>query len=58
LEGRRIPFFMLWLGAADPDKLQEAMRSGHALPSPHSSLFAPLPEPAIRTGTRAWIKVY
>jgi hippurate hydrolase len=50
---RQIPCFMLWLGAADPAKLQEAERTGHPLPSLHSSLFAPLPEPAIRTGVSA-----
>jgi len=53
LEGRQIPCVMLWLGAADPDKLKESLRIGHALPSLHSSLFAPLPEPAIRTGVIA-----
>jgi hippurate hydrolase len=50
---RQIPCFILWLGAADPDKLREAQRTGHPLPSLHSSLFAPLPEPAIRTGVTA-----
>ena len=44
---------MLWLGAADPDKLTESLRTGRALPSLHSSLFAPLPEPAIRAGVIA-----
>jgi amidohydrolase len=53
LEGRQIPCVMLWLGAADPDKLKESLRTGHALPSLHSSLFAPLPEPAIRAGVAA-----
>jgi hippurate hydrolase len=53
LEGRRIPCVMLWLGAADPDKLTESLRTGRALPSLHSSLFAPLPEPAIRAGVIA-----
>jgi hippurate hydrolase len=53
LEGRQIPCVMLWLGAADPDKLKESLGTGHALPSLHSSLFAPLPEPAIRTGVIA-----
>ncbi len=53
LEGRRIPCFMLWLGAADPGKLADSLRTGRALPSLHSSLFAPLPEPAIRTGVLA-----
>jgi hippurate hydrolase len=53
LEGRRIPCFMLWLGAADPARLSESLRTGQPLPSLHSSLFAPLPEPAIRTGVIA-----
>src|ERR1700691_4872300 len=53
LEGRQIPCFMLWLGAAGPDKLKESVRTGQALPSLHSSLFAPLPEPAIRAGVIA-----
>ncbi len=53
LEGRQIPCFMLWLGAADPAKLEESRRTGHPLPTLHSSLFAPLPEPAIRTGVIA-----
>ncbi len=53
LAGRQIPCFMLWLGAADPDKLKESRLTGKPLPSLHSSLFAPLPEPAIRTGVIA-----
>jgi hippurate hydrolase len=53
LEGRPIPCFLLWLGAADSGKLKESARTGHLLPSLHSSLFAPLPEPAIRTGVIA-----
>lgn len=53
LEGRQVPCVMPWLGAAAPDKLKESLRSGHALPSLRSSLFALLPEPAIRTGVIA-----
>ena len=53
MEGRQIPCFMLWLGAAAPDQLRESLRTGRPLPSLHSSLFAPLPEPAIRTGVIA-----
>jgi len=50
LPGRQLPVFMLWLGASDPGKLQESLRIGKPLPSLHSSLFCPVPEPAIRTG--------
>jgi hippurate hydrolase len=41
---------MYWLGAADPDKLAESRKSGVALPSLHSALFAPVYEPAITAG--------
>jgi amidohydrolase len=53
LEGRQIPIFMLWLGAAQPDKLKDSLRTGVPLPSLHSSLFYPIPEPAIRAGVTA-----
>ena len=53
LEGRQIPVFMLRLGAADPEKLKESLRTGKPLPSLHSSLFFPMVEPAIRTGVIA-----
>ena len=41
------------LGAAEPAKLRESLRSGKPLPSLHSSLFYPDAEPAIRTGVAA-----
>jgi hippurate hydrolase len=50
LEGRQVPIFMLRLGAVDPERVKESERTGTPLPSLHSSLFAPLPEPSIRTG--------
>jgi amidohydrolase len=52
LEGK-IPGVMFWLGAADPAKLAESRKTGVALPSPHSALFAPMYAPAIRTGVTA-----
>ena len=52
LDGK-IPFVFFWLGAADPQKLAEARKTGVALPSNHSALFAPVYEPAIRTGVTA-----
>ena len=42
-----IPIFMFRLGTID------AARWGGSLPSLHSSLFWPAPEPAIETGVRA-----
>jgi hippurate hydrolase len=50
LENHQIPVFMLRVGAVAPEKFAESQRTGNPLPSLHSSLFAPLPEPTIRTG--------
>ena len=47
------PTMMFWLGVVDPAKWKEARERGTRLPSLHSSEFAPLPEPAIRTGVKA-----
>ncbi len=52
LDGQ-IPFVMYWLGAADPGKLAESLKTGVPLPSLHSPLFAPDYEPAIPTGVTA-----
>jgi metal-dependent amidase/aminoacylase/carboxypeptidase family protein len=57
LDGRQIPTFMFWLGAVDPAVIEASRRSGVPPPGLHSSLFAPLPEPAIRTGVRAMTAV-
>ena len=48
LDGK-IPAVIFWLGAVDPAKIA----SGVELPSLHSSLFAPVAEPALRTGITA-----
>src|SRR3982074_3078760 len=46
-----IPAFMFNVGAVDPAKAAESKKPGAApLPSLHSSKFAPVPEPTIRTG--------
>ncbi|HEY4899427.1 MAG TPA: amidohydrolase [Terriglobales bacterium] len=50
LEGHQIPTVQLRLGAVAPEKVAESQRTGKPLPSLHSSLFVPLPEPTIRTG--------
>jgi hippurate hydrolase len=49
----KIPAVIFWLGAYDPAKVAESERTGASLPSPHSPFFAPLPEPALRTGVTA-----
>jgi len=53
LEDPRPPISMFWLGAVDPLKIKESQEKGSRLPSLHSSEFAPVPEPAIRTGVKA-----
>lgn len=52
LDGK-IPGAMYWLGAADKEKLAQSKKTGVALPSPHSALFAPVYAPAITTGVTA-----
>lgn len=49
LDGHQIPTVLFWLGAVDPAKIA----SGVPLPSLHSSKFAPMAEPALRTGVTA-----
>ena len=50
LEGHQIPTVMLRLGAISPERIAESKSSGKPLPSLHSALFYPQPEPTIRTG--------
>lgn len=50
---QQIPISMFWLGTVDPAKVEESKRTGKPLPSLHSSLFAPVPEPTLRTGVKA-----
>jgi len=49
----QIPAVMFWLGAIEPSKVEASRKSGKPLPSLHSSLFGPLPEPTLRTGVKA-----
>jgi amidohydrolase len=53
LEGHQIPTFMFRVGAIDEERIAKSQQSGVPLPSLHSSLFWPVPEPTIRTGVRA-----
>ena len=50
LPDHSIPAFMFNVGAVDPAKAAESKKTGVSLPSLHSSKFAPVPEPTIRTG--------
>ncbi len=53
LENHEIPICQFHLGAVDPDKLAESERTGVPLPGLHSSRWAPVPEPTLRTGVKA-----
>src|SRR6266700_555695 len=50
LPDHSVPAFMFNVGAVDPAKVAESKKTGTPLPSLHSSKFAPVPEPTIRTG--------
>jgi hippurate hydrolase len=50
LPDHSIPAFMFSVGAVDPAKFAESKKNGTILPSLHSSKFAPVAEPTIRTG--------
>jgi amidohydrolase len=49
-----VPIFMFWLGTIDAERWSASQKDGAApLPSLHSDLFWPDPEPTIRTGVLA-----
>jgi hippurate hydrolase len=48
-----VPSMYFGIGGADPAKLADAKAKGAELPGNHSPMFAPLPEPSIRTGVEA-----
>jgi hippurate hydrolase len=45
-----VPIFLYFLGTVPPERVAEAAREGKPLPSLHSDLYYPVPEPSIRTG--------
>lgn len=52
-----VPICILRLGASAPERIAESERTGMPLPSLHSGKFAPVPEPAIKTGITAMTAV-
>jgi hippurate hydrolase len=48
-----VPICFFLVGASDPAKLTESRRTGMPLPALHSSKFAPVAEPTIKTGVAA-----
>lgn len=53
LPDHSIPAVDFHVGAVAPEKIAESQKTGAPLPSLHSSKFAPVPEPTIRTGVVA-----
>lgn len=49
----KIPLCMFWLGTQPPALVAGAKAKGTTLPSLHSPLFFPIPEPTIETGVRS-----
>src|SRR5437667_8498003 len=55
LPDHSIPAVDFHVGAVDPAKIAEYKQAGKELPTLHSSKFAPVPEPTIRTGVIATV---
>ena len=49
----RVPISLFRIGAVAPEAVAESTRTGRPLPSLHSSKFAPVPEPTLKTGVTA-----
>jgi hippurate hydrolase len=49
----KIPICMFMVGAVSEAAMKESARAGKSLPSLHSPIFAPAPEPTIKTGVTA-----
>ena len=49
----KVPLCMFWLGTQPPALVADAKAKGATLPSLHSPLFFPIPEPTIETGVKA-----
>ena len=52
-----VPVCIIRLGASAPAAIAESERTGNPIPSLHSGKFAPVPEPAIKTGVTAMTAV-
>ena len=53
LTPEKVPICMFWLGTQAPEVVADARSKGVTLPSLHSPLFKPVPEPSIETGVIA-----
>jgi amidohydrolase len=52
LDEHQIPTMIFWVGAVDPARVKQSQTGGAPLPTLHSALFAPVPEPTIRTSIK------
>lgn len=57
LTNEKVPLCMFWLGTQSPQTIADAKRANRTLPSLHSPLFQPEPEPTIETGVKATVSV-
>jgi hippurate hydrolase len=53
LPEHKIPSVIFWVGAVEQARIDASRQTGTPLPSLHSSQFAPVPEPTIRTAVKA-----
>lgn len=53
LAGHEIPTALFRVGATAPERFTESRVAGTPLTSLHSGLFAPVPQPTVRTGVIA-----
>ncbi len=44
----KVPICIWWVGGMAPEKFEESKRTGVPVPSNHSPLFAPVPEPTLK----------
>ena len=44
----KVPICLWWVGGMAPEKFEESKRTGVPVPSNHSPLFAPVPEPTLK----------
>jgi hippurate hydrolase len=51
----KVPLCNFWLGTVPQEKVTESEKSGRALPSLHSKLYAPVVSPALETGIEAYV---
>lgn len=49
----QVPICLFWVGATDPALVAAAENGGPGVPSNHSPLFAPVPEPTLKTAVTA-----